>query len=164
MLNLIANTEIEKRIFRVLNPFFLNRGLRLVKISLQKARKYKLLIFIDKKDGKLSVNECANISKETFSIIEVESILDFPYRLEISSAGIDRSLTSLEDFKKYLNYNVNVKCFMNKEKGKLIDFTSNTITLSGKNGDKFIKLSSVLDVKIDLEGMTLETIKEMEYI
>ena len=39
----------------------------------------------------------------------------------------------------------------------------NSLTLSNKNGEKSIDLSSVLDVKIDLEGMSLETIKEMEF-
>ena len=111
LLNLIANTEIEKKIFKVLNPFFLEKDLRLIKIILQKTKHNKLLIFLDKKNGKLTINECADISRETFSILEVERILDFPYTMEISSAGIDRSLTSLDDFKKYLNYNVAVKTF-----------------------------------------------------
>ena len=49
------------------------------------------------------------------------------------------------------------------EKGKLIRHGPNYITLSNRDGEKSIDLSSVLDVKIDLEGMSLETIKEMEF-
>ena len=49
------------------------------------------------------------------------------------------------------------------ERGKLIRHGPNYLTLSNKDGEKSIDLSSVLEVKIDLEGMSLETIKEMEF-
>ncbi len=163
MLNLIANTEIEKTIYEVLNPLTSDKGLKIVKIQFQNTKKSKLLIFLDKIDGKLSVDECGSISIEINSILDVENIIENPFRLEVSSPGIDRYLTSLEDFKRYQNFNVKVNSENYTERGKLIRHGPNSLTLSNKNGEKSIDLSSVLDVKIDLEGMSLETIKEMEF-
>ena len=95
--------------------------------------------------------------------MDVENIIEDSFRLEVSSAGIDRYLTSLEDFMRYQNCNVRVTSETSTERGKLISHGSNSLTLSNKSGEKSIALSSVLDIKLDLEGMSLETIKEMEF-
>ena len=163
MLNLIANTDIEKAVFELLNPIISDKGLKIVKIQFQTTKKPKLLIFLDRNDGKLTVDECGDISMEINSLLDIEGIIKDPFRLEVSSAGIDRHLTSLEDFIRYQNCNVKVKSETYTERGKLIRHGPNSLTLSNKNGEKSIDLSSVLDVKIDLEGMSLETIKEMEF-
>ena len=163
MLNLIANTGLEKAIYDIVNPFVSGKGLKIIKIQFHSNRQSTLLIFLDKKDGKITVDECADISMEINSLLDIEDIIKDPFRLEVSSAGIDRYLTSLEDLMRYQNYNVKVKSETYTGRGKLIRHGPNSLTLSNKNGEKSIDLSSVLDVKIDLEGMSLETIKEMEF-
>ena len=164
MLNLIANTETEKAVYKVLNPIISDKGLKIVKIQFQNSKKSKLLIFLDKKNNvKITVEECADISMEINSVLDIENVIKYPFRLEVSSAGIDRYLTSLEDLMRYQNCNVKVKSETFTERGKLIGHGPNSLTLSKKNGEKSIDLSSVLDVKVDLEGMSLETIKEMEF-
>ncbi|MDC3169460.1 hypothetical protein OA871_00275 [Paracoccaceae bacterium] len=163
MLDLIANTDIEKAVYELLNPIISDKGLKIVKILFQNNKKSKLLIFLDKNNGKLTVDECGNISKEISSLLDIESIIKDPFRLEVSSAGIDRYLTSHEDLMKYQNCNVKLKSENYTERGKLIRHGPNYITLSNKNGEKSIDLSSVLELKIDLEGMSLESIKEMEF-
>ena len=163
MLNLIANTDIEKAVYEVLNPLISDKGLKIVKVQFQNNKKPKLLIYLDKNDGKLTVDECGDISAEINSILDIENVIQGSFRLEVSSAGIDRYLTSLEDLVRYQNCNVKVKSETYTERGKLIRHGPNSLTLSNKNGEKSIDLSNVLDVKIDLEGMSLETIKEMEF-
>ena len=163
MLNLIANTELEKAIYNIINPFISGKGLKIVKIQFQSAKQATLLIFLDKHDGRITVDECADISMEINSLLDIEDIIKGPFRLEVSSAGIDRYLTSLEDLMKYENCNVRVKSENYTERGKLIRHGPNYLTVSNKDGERSIDFSSVLDVKIDLEGMSLETIKEMEF-
>ena len=163
MLNLIANTGLEKAVYDIVNPFISGKGLKIIKIQFQSNRQSTLLIFLDKKDGKITVDECADISMEINSLLDIEDVIKDPFRLEVSSAGIDRYLTSLEDLMRYQNYNVKVKSETYTGRGKLIRHGPNSLTLSNKNGEKSIDLSSVLDVKVDLEGMSLETIKEMEF-
>ncbi|MDC3108389.1 hypothetical protein OA416_04255 [Paracoccaceae bacterium] len=163
MLNLIANTDLEKAVYELLNPIISEKGLKIVKIQFQNSKKSKLLIFLDKNDGKLTIDECGIISMEINSLLDIENIIKDPFRLEVSSAGIDRHLTSLEDFNRYENCNIKVKSETYTERGKLIRHGPTSLTLSNKNGEKSIDLSSVLDVKIDLDGMSLETIKEMEF-
>ena len=163
MLNLIANTSIERKIYKALETFVLDRKLRIVKILFQRAKEFKLSIFLDKKYGKLTVDECADLSREIKSLLDIENFIESPFRLEISSAGIDRYLCSLDDFRKYKNHNIKVKSETFSGRGKLIAHSQNSLTLSNNNGETCLDLSRVLDIKIDLEGMSLESIKEMEF-
>ena len=163
LLNLVANTSTEKKIFKALEAFVLDKGLRIVKILFRKGKELKLLVFLDKIEGKLSVDECAEFSDEISSLLDIENIIKDPFRLEISSAGIDRYLSSLDDFTKYKNHNVKVKSENYSGRGKLIAHSQNSLTLSNSKGETCLDLSRVLDVKIDLEGMSLESIKEMEF-
>ena len=89
MLDLIANTQTEKEIYEVLKPIISDKGLRIVKIQCLNSKKSKLLIFLDKNDGKITVKECADISMEINSLLDIEDIIKHPFRLEVSSAGID---------------------------------------------------------------------------
>ena len=78
MLNLIANTEIEKAIFEVLNPIISDKGLKIVKIQFQNSKKSKLLIFLDKNNGKLTIDECGEVSMEINSLLDIEDIIKNP--------------------------------------------------------------------------------------
>ena len=163
MLNLIANTSTEKKIYKVLKPLILDKGLRIVKIQFKGGKELKLLVFLDREDGKVTIDECADISVEINSLLDIAGIIKDPFRLEVSSAGIDRYLSSLDDFAKYKNHNVKVKSEAYSGRGKIIAHSPNSLTLSNKSGEKCLDLSRVLDIKIDLEGMSLESIKEMEF-
>ena len=163
LLNLIANTATERKIYKVLEPFISDKGLRVVKVQFRKGKDLKLMVFLDRINGKVTIDECADISVEINSLLDIESIMKDPFRLEVSSAGIDRYLSSLDDFAKYKNHNVKVKSETYSGRGKLIAHSPNSLTLSNNNGETCLDLSRVFDIKIDLEGMSLESIKEMEF-
>ena len=55
MLNLIANTDTEKAVYELLSPIVSDKGLKIVKVQFQRSKKSKLLIFLDKNDGKLTL-------------------------------------------------------------------------------------------------------------
>ena len=59
------------------------------------------------------------ISREINSLLDIENLIKDPFRLEVSSAGIDRYLSSLDDFIKYKNYNVKVKSENKLKKRKI---------------------------------------------
>lgn len=57
-----------------------------------------------KSDGLMGIENCEALSRELSSTLEVEDPLDDAYVLEVSSPGMDRPLTSLEDFDLYEGY------------------------------------------------------------
>ena len=77
MLDLIANTQTEKEIYEVLNPIISDKGLKIVKIQCLNSKKSKLIIFLDKNDGRITVEECADISMEINLLLDIEDIMKY---------------------------------------------------------------------------------------
>ena len=55
------------------------------------------------------MEDCTNISREISPLLEVEDPIDGAYRLEVSSAGIDRPLLRIEDYDKYHDLEVKIE-------------------------------------------------------
>ena len=162
MINLIANTVLEKKVYNILNPFFEEKKLLLVKIVHSEGKNSKLELYLDKLDGKVSLEECALINREVSSLLDIEEIIKGSYRLEISSPGIDRSLTRLEDFSKYKNFRVKVVKSNSITNGELVGYSSKSINLLNKGSLKNIDISEIKDIKLDVDKLSFEKLKKME--
>ncbi len=92
-------TNLEQKIADIISPVIQEMGLDLLWVN------YKggiLGIYAENPEtGKLTIEECTKISREVSPLLEVEDPIESAYRLEVSSAGIDRPLFKIEDYKKY---------------------------------------------------------------
>jgi len=59
-----------------------------------------LKIYIDAQDG-VDVDDCARISRQVSSVLDVEEAVAGRYTLEVSSPGLDRRLFTIEQFDAY---------------------------------------------------------------
>jgi ribosome maturation factor RimP len=66
-----------------------------------------LTIFIDRPAGGITVEDCADASRQLSRVFEVEGI-DYD-RLEVSSPGLDRPLRKAADFARFAGSRVDVK-------------------------------------------------------
>jgi ribosome maturation factor RimP len=55
----------------------------------------------ERADGSMTVEDCASLSQALSAVLDVEDPIHGEYTLEVSSPGIDRPLTSLEDFARF---------------------------------------------------------------
>lgn len=63
--------------------------------------KYSVLkVYIDAEEG-VDVDDCARVSRQISSMLDVEEPFSGKYTLEVSSPGMDRRLFRLEQFEKY---------------------------------------------------------------
>lgn len=93
----------------LVKPILEDAGFELVDLEFkQEGPEWFLRIFIDKEGG-ISLDDCAEISREVSAILEVEDIIDRAYRLEVSSPGLDRPLKKPEDFERFAGERVKVK-------------------------------------------------------
>lgn len=92
-------TNLEQKIADIISPVIQEMGIDLLWVA------YKggiLGIYAENpKTGKLTLEECTKISREVSPLLEVDDPIEGAYRLEVSSAGIDRPLFTIEDYKKY---------------------------------------------------------------
>jgi len=79
-----------------------SQGLEVVELELRGGGKSRMLrIFIDKPDG-VTHEDCANLSREIGTILDVEdAIPGGSYTLEVSSPGLDRKLFKAADFERF---------------------------------------------------------------
>ena len=49
----------------------------------------------------VSVEDCANVSRDLSAILDVEDIVPTAYTLEVSSPGLDRPLRSMDDYRRF---------------------------------------------------------------
>ena len=76
-------------------------GLEVVEVELRGGGKARMLrIVIDKPAG-ITHEDCAHLSREVGTILEVEDAISGSYTLEVSSPGLDRKLIRPEDYQRF---------------------------------------------------------------
>lgn len=110
-------------------------------------------LFIDKTNGNIDLFDCEKVSNQAIEILNNSDFIDFKYRLEVSSPGIDRSFFGFEQHKEFIGNLIEVKFRIeNKNKtirGELIEFDKDflQVKLENDNYEK-IKSSNYLSSKL----------------
>jgi ribosome maturation factor RimP len=93
----------------------------------------KVMIFLDGDQG-VSIDDCANLSREIAQELDENGWIEDNYTLEVSTAGIDHPLKLVRQYKK--NKGRRVKVTLNDEilEGQLADVNDERIVLSQESG------------------------------
>jgi len=109
-------------------------GLDVVDVELHGAGTSRMLrIFIDKPGG-VNHEDCANLSREVGTILDVEDVVPGSYVLEVSSPGLDRKLSRPVDYERFTGSRVKLVTRMPVEgnryfEGRLENFQNGRLTL-----------------------------------
>jgi len=87
------------------------KGCRLLAVETAGAGRYTVLrLVLEKSDGgSVSVEDCESVSREVSPLLDATDEIGHRYTLEVSSAGLDRKLYSLEDAQRFVGRRVHVK-------------------------------------------------------
>ncbi|GLQ20776.1 ribosome maturation factor RimP [Algimonas porphyrae] len=100
-----TKTHIDERILALAEPIAADLGLRIVRVRVMAGKRRTVQIMAERlSDGLMGIENCEALSRELSATMEVEDPLDDAYVLEVSSPGIDRPLTAIEDFSAYEGY------------------------------------------------------------
>ena len=95
------STELLATIEAMVMPILAGLGMELVDLEFKReGRSWALRLFIDKPGG-VTLDDCAEVSREFGALLEVEDPIEGAYRLEVSSPGIDRPLKKPADFTRF---------------------------------------------------------------
>jgi len=93
----------------IVTPTLTDLGYELVDLEFKREGRERFLrLFIDKPGG-VTLDDCAEVSREVGTLLEVEDLIEEAYRLEVSSPGIDRPLKRPADFERFAGQRVKVK-------------------------------------------------------
>ena len=92
----------EQQIVQMLDPTVEAMGFELWGLEYMSQGRHTLLrLYIDGENG-VSVDDCALVSRQVGSVLDVENPITGDYTLEVSSPGMDRLLFKLEQFPGYV--------------------------------------------------------------
>lgn len=117
-------------------------GVEVVEVDLRGGGKARTLrIIIDKPEG-VTHEDCASVSREVSTILDVEDVVPGgPYTLEVSSPGLDRKLTGAKDYIRFTGSRIKL---MTREpvngnrhfEGRLHGFADGRLSLEILSGKK----------------------------
>jgi ribosome maturation factor RimP len=139
-----------------------SRGVEIFEIELRGGGKSRMLrIFIDKSNG-VTHEDCANLSREVSTILDVEdAVPGGSYVLEVSSPGLDRKLVRPGDFERFQGSRVKLttKEPVNGNRhfeGRLEHYESGRLTLDLAQARKKARASAEAPQKLEIELANLE--------
>ncbi len=105
-----AEDKLEKAVLEVLHPIVEENSCELVDIKYLSERGGRILrIFLDKEGG-VTVDDCANVSRELSVVLDAYDIMpQHSYTLEVSSPGLRRPLNRQSDYERFKGRKVKIK-------------------------------------------------------
>jgi len=87
------------------------KGCRLLAIERSGVGRTSVLrIVLEKEDGSpVTIEQCEAVSREASTVLDAADEISHSYALEVSSAGLDRKLYSVEDARRFVGRRVRVK-------------------------------------------------------
>jgi len=108
-------------------------------------------VYVTQEDG-VSLDLCAEISRELSVLLDVTPPLSGKYTLEVSSPGLERKLTKPQHFKYAIGEKIKFKVIgAGKGKGTLLSADDAGITVETKEGEVSYAYSQLGTVKTYIE-------------
>ena len=146
--------EIEETVRRLAEGIAASEGCDLVDLEiLRGGRKWIVRIFIDTIGG-VSAEDCATVSRQLGTVLEVENLIPQKYVLEVSSPGMDRPLRTPKDFHRNLGRLLRVRIASadpgpQHHRGKLLSIGDQAIVLETEEGEPMeILLEKIQEAKV----------------
>ncbi|QBG34958.1 ribosome maturation factor RimP [Litorilituus sediminis] len=140
--------KFEQKLTDMLRPAVEETGKSLLGIEFISAGNNSVLrLFIDHEDG-ITVDDCAEVSRQVGAILDVEDPISSEYNLEVSSPGLDRPLFDLEHYQAVIGETINVKLAMplngrRKFKGELVSIENDTLVVVVDGIDYELVISNI---------------------
>ncbi len=106
---LIVDAGLAARVAAVAGPVLQGLGFRLVRVRISGLAGCTVQIMVERPNGTMTIDDCEMASRALSPVLDVEDPIDRPYRLEISSPGIDRPLVRRSDFERFTGHVVKVE-------------------------------------------------------
>ena len=134
--------DIEKTVWNILYEPMNGLGYNLLRVKMIGSKKLQIMaerLF----DKSLDINDCVKISKFTSVLLEKENSVNFDFSLEVSSPGINRPLTKVDDYKNHIGSYVDIKLkkIINKKRkisGKIINLQDEEAIVLKQNKQTFL--------------------------
>ena len=155
MTDLVAVSPTDRRILELIQPSVEAMGYELVRLRYGGQKEKTLQIMVDKADEGIDINDCGKVSRAVSAVLEVEIPDQESYTLEVSSTGIDRPLTRLNDFKVWAGHLAKVETSVpvdgrRRFKGKIRGVEGNNVLIAAEDEVVVLDFESLVNARLVL--------------
>ena len=136
----MALEELKETIATQIRFFLQGESLIIVEMDITRKRETLVLkLFIDRPSGGISVHECADLNRRLCEFLERPPLSLRDFALEVSSPGVDRPLTTQEDFRRCLGRDIRIYLIQSSRgcmqwEGKLLEVRKGSVVLETGGG------------------------------
>lgn len=141
--------KLETAATALVEPVCTAAGLELVLAEFRRESSGRILrLYIDRPDGGVTLDDCADISRQVTDLLDV-SLEDIgPYNLEVSSPGIERPLVKPADYQRFTGKAARIQLHapvngQKKYKGVISTATDETVQIETEAGTVSFDFSQI---------------------
>ncbi len=151
-----SDAEVLQRVREIVEPIVQFEGMELVDVEYRGENRGRVLRLIIDREGGVTLDDCASISREVNRNLDVEGIPPGPYTLEVSSPGLNRPLKREADFQRFANRQVKVRTAVsiaNRKtfRGKLLACHDGVVEVESENRVIQIPLNQIAKANLEYE-------------
>ncbi|QDP19968.1 ribosome maturation protein RimP [Sphingomonas xanthus] len=147
---------------RLIEPAVKAQGLALVRVAMIGGKTDPTLqVMAERPDTRqLTLGDCETLSRALSELIDAEEAagrdpVDGPYRLEVSSPGIDRPLTRLQDYADWTGHEARIRFAEPQDgakqvSGDICGVDGDIITVATTKGERQVAYSNIASAKLIL--------------
>ena len=127
----------------LIEPVVEDAGYELVRVMTIGQANPTLQVMIDTlNDTEVTIDDCAKVSRLLSDMLDEKDPIADKYSLEVSSPGLDRPLTKMAHFERFIGYEAKIETeekIDNRKrfKGKIIAVADNKIVLSAEDDEQY---------------------------
>lgn len=147
-----------EQIRRILGPILESMGLSLWDLEFHKqGPSWLLRITIDREPGGVTLSDCEAVSRDLGTALDVEDLILHAYTLEVSSPGLDRTLSKPEHFIRFTGNMVKIKTYQPLDgqkvfRGKLLGLVEGMVTIELETGTVLeIPMTGITKASLEVE-------------
>jgi ribosome maturation factor RimP len=159
-----GKNQEDRQIIELLDPVAEAAGYAIVRLRLMGGERRRLQIMAERpEDGDMGIDDCTRLSRAVSEVLDAAELVKGEFVLEVSSPGIDRPLTRLQDFESYEGFEARIELDRMAEgrkrfKGELagVDDGNIAIDLEGEDHTALIPFSWIIDAKLVLNDALMK--------
>ncbi len=142
---------------KLATPVIENNGCELVDAEFKKEGTQQVLRFyIELKDGDISLDECAEVSRGISDLIDESEFFQENFILEVSSPGVERVLKKESDYIRFSGRRVDVALYKPRAGEKkftavLKSYSEGIFTFASEEGDFELQLDDVAKINLHFD-------------
>jgi ribosome maturation factor RimP len=151
-------SDAMEQVRHLLDPILESMGLSLWDLEFHKqGPRWLLRIFIDRESGDVTLGDCETVSRDLSVALDVEDIISHAYTLEVSSPGLDRTLSKPAHFIRFTGSKVRIKTYQSIDgqkvfRGKLLGLVDDTVKVELETGKVLeIPMTGITKASLEVE-------------